>query len=177
MYIGFNGGGSDTSRVPHGEPYAVPRRLSSQPGVCTRLGRTWVLPFVIQCAMMKRNLAVLSFLLAAVASSFAGELPAWPNATREMKPWVYNWWMGSAVDAAGLETQCRELAEKGFGGIPRDSDLRRERSRQRLSRPVEAVAVARMNRRVEPGGAHGACARPRHRSHDGVRLVFRRTVD
>lgn len=53
--------------------------------------------------MMKRNLAVLSFLLAAVASSFAGELPAWPNATREMKPWVYNWWMGSAVDAAGLE--------------------------------------------------------------------------
>ena len=21
-YIGFNGGGSDTSRVPHGEPYA-----------------------------------------------------------------------------------------------------------------------------------------------------------
>lgn len=67
--------------------------------------------------MMKRNLAVLSFLLAAVASSFAGELPAWPNATREMKPWVYNWWMGSAVDAAGLETQCRELAEKGFGGF------------------------------------------------------------
>ena len=22
VYIGFNGGGSDTSRVPHGEPYA-----------------------------------------------------------------------------------------------------------------------------------------------------------
>ena len=22
-YIGFNGGGSDTSRVPHGEPYAA----------------------------------------------------------------------------------------------------------------------------------------------------------
>ena len=34
-----------------------------------------------------------------------------------MKPWVYNWWMGSAVDAAGLEAQCRELEEKGFGGF------------------------------------------------------------
>ena len=42
---------------------------------------------------------------------------AWPEPTREMKPWVYNWWMGSAVDKAGLEFQCRELADKGFGGF------------------------------------------------------------
>ena len=42
---------------------------------------------------------------------------AWPEPTREMKPWVYNWWMGSAVDEAGMEHQCRELAEKGFGGF------------------------------------------------------------
>ena len=42
---------------------------------------------------------------------------AWPEPTREMKPWVYNWWMGSAVDEAGMELQCRELAEKGFGGF------------------------------------------------------------
>ena len=35
----------------------------------------------------------------------------------EMKPWVYNWWMGSAVDEAGLEYQCRELSDKGFGGF------------------------------------------------------------
>ena len=33
------------------------------------------------------------------------------------KPWVYNWWMGSAVDAAGLEYQCSELKAKGFGGF------------------------------------------------------------
>ena len=46
------------------------------------------------------------------ASSFA-----WPEPTMEMKPWVYNWWMGSAVDEAGLELQCRELREKGFGGF------------------------------------------------------------
>ena len=42
---------------------------------------------------------------------------AWPEPTSEMKPWVYNWWMGSAVDEAGLELQCRELADKGFGGF------------------------------------------------------------
>lgn len=41
----------------------------------------------------------------------------WPLVTREMKPWVYNWWMASAVDEAGIEHQCRELEEKGFGGF------------------------------------------------------------
>lgn len=41
----------------------------------------------------------------------------WPEPTATMKPWVYNWWMGSAVDADGLECQCRELASKGFGGF------------------------------------------------------------
>ena len=42
---------------------------------------------------------------------------AWPEPTQTMKPWVYNWWMGSAVDKAGLELQCRELTDKGFGGF------------------------------------------------------------
>ena len=50
--------------------------------------------------------------LAAVASP-----PTWPEATQESKPWVYNWWMGSAVDEKGLEAQCAALAEKGFGGF------------------------------------------------------------
>ena len=48
---------------------------------------------------------------------FAAAAFVWPEPTREMKPWVYNWWMGSAVDRAGLEYQCRELADKGFGGF------------------------------------------------------------
>ena len=43
--------------------------------------------------------------------------PSWPEATRDMKPWVYNWCMGSAVDGPGLEFQSRELSEKGFGGF------------------------------------------------------------
>ena len=44
-------------------------------------------------------------------------LLAWPEPTAEMKPWVYNWWMGSAVDKAGIEFQCKELKDKGFGGF------------------------------------------------------------
>ena len=54
------------------------------------------------------------------ASAFlvkAQGLPSWPDSTMESKPWAYNWWMGSAVDAEGLEHQCREMAAKGFGGF------------------------------------------------------------
>ena len=54
---------------------------------------------------------------AGAAHAADGAALAWPEPTREMKPWVYNWWMGSAVDSGGLEYQCRELAEKGFGGF------------------------------------------------------------
>ena len=54
---------------------------------------------------------------AGAAHAADGAALAWPEPTREMKPWVSNWWMGSAVDSAGLEYQCRELAEKGFGGF------------------------------------------------------------
>lgn len=41
----------------------------------------------------------------------------WPEPTVEMKPWAYNWWMASAVDEPGLEYQCSEMADKGFGGF------------------------------------------------------------
>ena len=54
----------------------------------------------------------MNVLIATVMLAFS-----WPEPATEMKPWVYNWWMGSAVDEAGLELQCRELAEKGFGGF------------------------------------------------------------
>lgn len=41
----------------------------------------------------------------------------WPEPTREMKPWVYNWWMGSAVGSKDLDHQMDELRNKGFGGL------------------------------------------------------------
>ena len=67
-----------------------------------------------------RLVAVSILASAAAAAAGAATSPVaftWPEPTREMKPWVYNWWMGSAVDDEGLEFQCRELAEKGFGGF------------------------------------------------------------
>ena len=41
----------------------------------------------------------------------------WPELTPEMKPWVYNWWMGCAVTAEGLEDQAAAFAAAGFGGF------------------------------------------------------------
>ena len=47
----------------------------------------------------------------------AASLLSWPAATQDAKPWVYNWWMGSAVDERGLEAQCAALEEGCFGGF------------------------------------------------------------
>ena len=45
------------------------------------------------------------------------QLQKWPEVTRDMRPWVYNWWLGSAVDHAGLERQAEDVAAAGIGGI------------------------------------------------------------
>ena len=60
---------------------------------------------------------IVAFALCLAVSPAFADIPAWPEPTRESRPWVYNWWMGSAVDEEGLEFQCRELADKGFGGF------------------------------------------------------------
>ena len=94
------------------------------------------------------------FGLAALLVCFSDAAVSWPPVVREMKPWVYNWWMGSAVDARGLSLQCRELAEKGFGGfhvIPIYGVLGKEREgRKFLSEDWlcawnEAVDIAQAN--------------------------------
>ena len=41
----------------------------------------------------------------------------WPTPTREMRPWTYNWWMGSAVDETNLTRELTRYAEAGLGGI------------------------------------------------------------
>jgi hypothetical protein len=57
----------------------------------------------------------------AVAAPIAAQraLPAlaWPTPTREAKPWTRWWWLGSAVDSAGISAQLGELAAAGFGGV------------------------------------------------------------
>lgn len=67
------------------------------------------------CTGMKHLILALG--AAFCAAAYAGGDLEWPETVPEMKPWVYNWWMGSAVDEKGIEHQCRELADKGFGGF------------------------------------------------------------
>src|SRR5258706_12219654 len=40
-----------------------------------------------------------------------------PAVTQTMKPWVRWWWMGSAVDEAGIKKQLTQLSSAGFGGV------------------------------------------------------------
>lgn len=63
--------------------------------------------------MKKGTIAVMMAAAATVASASV----TWPEPTREMRPWAYNWWMASAVDEQGLEYQCAEMEAKGFGGF------------------------------------------------------------
>jgi alpha-L-rhamnosidase/F5/8 type C domain len=47
-------------------------------------------------------------------------LPAelrWPAAASEARPWVYWWWLGSAVDEAGVAGALERYAEAGIGGV------------------------------------------------------------
>lgn len=48
-----------------------------------------------------------------LSSLFSSALLVWPAPTSEMKPWAYNWWMGSAVDEAGLRVQVEEMSKVG----------------------------------------------------------------
>ena len=63
-----------------------------------------------------RPLAALAVFSPLIISSAVAE-PVWPDVVREMRPWCYNWWMGSAVDRKGLEAQSDALSKAGFGGF------------------------------------------------------------
>ena len=43
--------------------------------------------------------------------------PAWPEVTAEAKPWTRWWWMGSAVDEAGLTAAMEAYRDAGLGGL------------------------------------------------------------
>ena len=58
-----------------------------------------------------------ALLAGGAALGAAAAKPAWEAETARTRPWVYNWWMGSAVTEAGLEAQAKALAEAGFGGF------------------------------------------------------------
>ena len=63
-----------------------------------------------------KKIQTLAALALCVVPALAQQ-PAWPEITSTMRPWCYNWWMGSAVDEAGLDLQAKQLADVGLGGI------------------------------------------------------------
>ena len=65
------------------------------------------------------RICILAAAAMASGAAVCGHVPAfaWPEATQTMRPWVYNWWMGNAIDEAGIRHQCEELKAKGFGGF------------------------------------------------------------
>lgn len=56
------------------------------------------------------------WLVVLVAAAGADEL-SWPAPTLTARPWAYNWWPGSAVDAANLRRELQRYADAGLGGI------------------------------------------------------------
>ena len=59
---------------------------------------------------------VSAFVVCCLGTSLA-TVRMWPEPTREARPWAYNWWMGSAVDEAGLRLQVEEMVKAGMGGF------------------------------------------------------------
>ncbi|MEO5814720.1 MAG: glycosyl hydrolase [Gemmatimonadaceae bacterium] len=61
---------------------------------------------------------LLALALAGPAEAQRAPSPlAWPDVTRDTKPWTRWWWLGSAVDKPGITTQLAELDAAGFGGV------------------------------------------------------------
>lgn len=46
-----------------------------------------------------------------------GQVPVWPQITKETKPWTRWWWMGSAVNEPNLTRLMSEYSKAGFGGV------------------------------------------------------------
>ncbi len=64
-------------------------------------------------------LAVIPSIDKLKADDNAGSKPKsdWPAITATMKPWAYNWWLGSAVDRPNLARELARYQAAGLGGI------------------------------------------------------------
>jgi hypothetical protein len=72
----------------------------------------------------RSSIASALVLAAALLSSHVPPSPlhaaqegGWPLASREARPWTRWWWMGSAVDRAGLSADLQSLRDVGLGGV------------------------------------------------------------
>lgn len=67
---------------------------------------------------MKKSLIILYIIVVSFSGCLtAGDDVSWPEITRESKPWTRWWWMGSAVDSAGITYNLEALGKAGIGGV------------------------------------------------------------
>ena len=59
----------------------------------------------------------LVILLLSFGSAFAQSTATWPTSLPEARPYTRWWWLGSAVDEAGLRYNLSEYAKTGIGGV------------------------------------------------------------
>jgi len=52
-----------------------------------------------------------------LSTAAAGGPLAWPPITSQTRPWVYWWWMGSAVDKTNLTRELTRYHDAGLGGV------------------------------------------------------------
>lgn len=68
-------------------------------------------------AQARAVLACLSLIAASSAVASPAPLAAWPEPTRENKPWIRWWWPGSGVDEPNLTRELESFAANGLGGV------------------------------------------------------------
>ena len=68
--------------------------------------------------MRNHRWILLALLIGAIWDRNVAQQPlSWPSFHREQKPWVYWWWMGSAVDEDNITRQLRQYQQAGMGGV------------------------------------------------------------
>jgi len=65
----------------------------------------------------RHALSCFALLVSLSAQASDASLAAWPEPTRETKPWIRWWWPGSAVDEPNLTRHLEEFAAAGLGGV------------------------------------------------------------
>jgi hypothetical protein len=69
-------------------------------------------------ALLKRPAREVPFLIAIWLWSFGAVAASpWPSETAQTRPWVYWWWMGSAVDKTNLARELERYHQAGLGGV------------------------------------------------------------
>jgi hypothetical protein len=76
--------------------------------VTTRCGRATIVGLLLGVTMGRPVLA---------QSPATPSILAWPAVTRDARPWTRWWWLGDAVDSAGIARELDSLAAAGFGGV------------------------------------------------------------